>query len=159
MSENALPITPIRFSEALQELPVESLHTTAAEIINSLTHLADSNEQLLPFAAEGDAVCTEAIAENEAVITRMKARIDLLRAEVERRGLPWPSETGHSQQESSDRDGQQNSASSTEHQSASAATPAPRQNGSLSDEELRRQMERRMQDLENGDDDDEGVHL
>lgn len=39
--------------------------------------------------SEPDPDCVDAIRENEAVIARMQARIALVRAEVERRGLGW----------------------------------------------------------------------
>lgn len=36
-----------------------------------------------------DEVCQEAIAENEVVMARIRERVNLLRAEVEGRGLRW----------------------------------------------------------------------
>lgn len=36
-----------------------------------------------------DEVCQQAIAENEVVMARIRERVDLLRAEVEGRGLRW----------------------------------------------------------------------
>lgn len=94
------PITPARFAAALKDLSPASLHLKVLEIRNSLAHLAHSNAQLRPFAegtvaaiggapGEPDADCAEAIRENEAVIERMKGRIELVRAEVEERGMSW----------------------------------------------------------------------
>lgn len=94
------PITPARFAAALKDLSAASLHLKVLEIRNSLAHLAHSNAQLRPFAegaaaapggvpGEPDADCADAIRENEAVIERMKGRIELVRAEVEERGLSW----------------------------------------------------------------------
>ncbi|POS73166.1 hypothetical protein DHEL01_v208443 [Diaporthe helianthi] len=94
------PITPARFAAALKDLSPASLHLKVLEIRNSLAHLAHSNAQLRPFAegavaaiggspGEPDADCAEAIRENEAVIERMRARIELVRAEVEGRGMSW----------------------------------------------------------------------
>ena len=112
MSADALPISPTRFAEALQDLPVSALHLKVLELRNSIAHLDYSNEQLRPYAegtatalssnpqqqpepetaperGEPDADCLDAIRENEEVIERMQERIRLVRAEVERRGLSW----------------------------------------------------------------------
>lgn len=94
------PITPARFAAALKDLSAASLHLKVLEIRNSLAHLALSNAQLRPFAegsaaalggipGEPDADCADAIRENEAVIARMRGRVELVRAEVEARGLSW----------------------------------------------------------------------
>lgn len=98
--EITAPITPARFAAALKDLSAASLHLKVLEIRNSLAHLAHSNAQLRPFAegaaaapggtpGEPDQDCADAIRENEAVIERMKGRIELVRAEVEERGLSW----------------------------------------------------------------------
>lgn len=94
------PITPARFAAALKDLSPASLHLKVLEIRNSLAHLSHSNAQLRPFAegaaaapggvpGEPDADCADAIRENEAVIERMRGRVELVRAEVEARGLSW----------------------------------------------------------------------
>lgn len=94
------PISPARFAAALKDLSAASLHLKVLEIRNSLAHLAHSNAQLRPFAegtvaalggepGEPDADCADAIRENEVVIERMRGRIELVRAEVEERGLSW----------------------------------------------------------------------
>jgi hypothetical protein len=92
MSATAPPISPTRFAAALKDLGISSLHGKAAELRNSIIHLEASNKELKPFADEGDEVCKEAIAENDEVMSRMEHRILLLRAEVERRGMPWHDE-------------------------------------------------------------------
>lgn len=89
MSATANPILPERFAAALTELPLGSLHAKAAELRNSIAHLQHSNEQLEPYARDGDRECAEAIRENEEVIARMEERVTLLKAEVEGRGMPW----------------------------------------------------------------------
>ncbi|KAL9081736.1 MAG: hypothetical protein Q9159_007069 [Coniocarpon cinnabarinum] len=89
MSASTCPVTPERFAEALEALPLSTLHNTAAEIRNSQTHLRSSNLELEPHAVAGDDVCKDAIVENEQVLQRMEQRLDLLKTEVERRGLPW----------------------------------------------------------------------
>ena len=94
MSNEAIPISPARFAEALKDLPLSTLHLKAAELRNSIAHLDYSNEQLKPFASGTepstngvpDRICVEAINENEVVIARLKERIELLKAEVESRG-------------------------------------------------------------------------
>ncbi|KAK6958231.1 hypothetical protein Daesc_001027 [Daldinia eschscholtzii] len=102
MSSEAQPINPARFAEALKELSAESLALKVLELRNSIAHLDYSNAELKPYAegreptldqqggtAQPDQDCIDAIAENEAVITRMQERIELIRAEVESRGLSW----------------------------------------------------------------------
>lgn len=116
MSSESLPISNPRFAAALKDLSLASLHLKTLEIRNSLAHLAYSNAQLRPFAdgtqatldtaaaaaasTDGtnnptptvglpDPDCVEAIRENEAVMRRMRERIELVRAEVEGRGLSW----------------------------------------------------------------------
>lgn len=89
MSSGAAPIEPARFALALESLPLDALHSKAAELRNSITHLKSSNEQMLPFAEEGDDDCREAMFENLTVIGRLNERIELLRKEVEGRGMRW----------------------------------------------------------------------
>lgn len=102
MSSETLPISPARFAEAIRDLPAASLHLKTLELRNSLAHLAYSNAQLRPFAegaqaalgsggapGDPDPDCADAIRENEAVMARMRARVALVRAEVEARGLSW----------------------------------------------------------------------
>lgn len=102
-SADTTPISPTRFAAALKDLSLPTLHLKVLEIRNSVLHLRYSNAQLQPYA-EGAATtldaadaaagrpdpdCVEAIRENEAVIERMEARVDLIRAEVEARGCSW----------------------------------------------------------------------
>lgn len=54
MSHEALPIDAPGFARALEGLPVDALHGKAAELQNSIAHLKYSNEQMVPFADEGD---------------------------------------------------------------------------------------------------------
>lgn len=118
MSSEAQPITPLRFAQALASLSLPSLHTKAAELHNSIAHLQASNSQLAPFAVPPghtftaatahsasvpndssatdnstdlsyDQDCADAIKENEEVIMRMRTRLELLKAEVEKRGAVW----------------------------------------------------------------------
>ncbi|KAL8656287.1 MAG: hypothetical protein Q9210_000378 [Variospora velana] len=96
MSASAAPIPLERFADALAELPLDTLHAKAAELRNSINHLAASNEQLQYFADDGDAESADAITENRDVIERMRDRIMLLEEisvlgwrkmnEVEKRG-------------------------------------------------------------------------
>ena len=108
MSAETQPITPARFAEALQDLPTSALALKVLELRNSIAHLDYSNAELKPFAdgtasaiespgqqqqatttGTPDQDCIDAIKENEAVIERMQQRIELVRAEVERRGHSW----------------------------------------------------------------------
>ncbi|RYP43789.1 hypothetical protein DL768_009685 [Monosporascus sp. mg162] len=109
MSADSQPISPTRFAEALKDLPASSLALKVLELRNSIAFLDYSNAELKPFA-EGtvaaldvdsngqqqqqqagrpDQDCIDAIAENEVVIARMQERIELVRVEVESRGLDW----------------------------------------------------------------------
>lgn len=96
MSADAAPITARAFAEAISEVPLSTLHIKAAELRNSLAHLSYSNAQLEPFARpppgsteEADAVCIEAIEENIGVMARYRERLELLKAEAEKRGVNW----------------------------------------------------------------------
>ncbi|KAI1185936.1 hypothetical protein F5B17DRAFT_405838 [Nemania serpens] len=105
MSSETQPISSARFVEALKDLPSSSLALKVLELRNSIAHLDYSNAELKPFAegtkptldqqgntgeiGQPDQDCKDAIAENEAVIARMQDRIELIRAEVEGRGLSW----------------------------------------------------------------------
>lgn len=101
MSSETLPISNPRFAAALKDLSLASLHLKTLEIRNALAHLAYSNAQLQPFAegsqptldsaapGQPDPDCVEAIRENEVVMQRMRERIELVRAEVEGRGVSW----------------------------------------------------------------------
>ncbi|KAI2620864.1 hypothetical protein GGS21DRAFT_388118 [Xylaria nigripes] len=105
MSSEARPISAARFAEALKDLPASSLAFKVLELRNSIAHLDYSNAELKPFAdgtiptldrqvnateaGQPDQDCKDAIAENEVVIARMQTRIELIRSEVESRGLNW----------------------------------------------------------------------
>ncbi|EJP70395.1 uncharacterized protein BBA_00025 [Beauveria bassiana ARSEF 2860] len=94
-SADTTPISAERFAAALPSLSLPLLALKVLEIRNSIAHLQYSNDQLRPFAADdndggADAVCVDAIRENEAVIERMAERIALIRVEVEDvRGVSW----------------------------------------------------------------------
>ncbi|KAI1375658.1 hypothetical protein F4677DRAFT_113106 [Hypoxylon crocopeplum] len=102
MSSESQPINPARFAEALKDLSAENLALKVLELRNSIAHLDYSNAELKPYAeglaptldqqgraAQPDQDCIDAIAENEAVIASMQERIELIRTEVEGRGLSW----------------------------------------------------------------------
>lgn len=158
MTEATNPINPTRFALALESLPLDALHAKAAEIRNSIAHLKHSNEQMLPFADEGDQVCREAMFENLAVIGRMNDRIVLLRCEVERRGFLWGQEEDV---EMVDGGGKQvdgevvvNGDADGDMAVVNGASDAGRERGRLTDEELRRRLEEQM-----AEENDDGVHL
>ena len=158
MSASATPITPARFAAALPELPLANLHAKAAELRNSIAHLRISNQELKPFADEGDADCKQAIDENEGVISSMEERIGLLRKEVEARGFLWDREEHEKVEENGVGDVEMGDASASNgtvvngHGSVEAQTAA----GRLSDEELSRRLRERMEEDE---DDNAGLHL
>jgi len=177
MSSESRPIDPLRFAEALETLPLDALHAKAAELSNSIEQLRSSNEQMVPFADEGDQDCKDAMFENLGVITRMHNRVELIKAEVEKRGMPWPSEErergvvdvqrlrefgmeGENGEQiivgRQEGDAPAVNGTATANGSAGGEGTGTRaqQSGRLTDEELRRQLEAQM-----GMDDEEGVHL
>ncbi|KAK0274122.1 hypothetical protein LTR35_011915 [Friedmanniomyces endolithicus] len=161
------PIDPSRFAAALEELPLDTLHSKAAEIRNSITRLRESNEQMMPFANECYAECREAMFENLQVIGRMNGRLGLLKAEVERRGMVWMRDPedlregpeGDGEVDVGGTNGVTNGANgqhATGNGAISGEVAAPRApSGRLTDEELRRQLAAQL----DGDEDDDGVHL
>jgi hypothetical protein len=154
MSSDAAPISPARFAQALESLPLDALHSKAAELSNSIAHLKSSNEQMLPFADEGDDVCREAMFENLTVIGRMNERISLLRAEVERRGMRWSE--GEVEDQAMVDEGKMVNGDAGQSGANGATTGTRQQNGRLTDDELRRRLETQMAE---DDGDEEGVHL
>ena len=157
MSANATPISPARFAAALPDLPLSSIHNKAAELRNSIAHLENSNIQLQSFADEGDADCAEAVRENVEVIGRMKERIDLLKAEVERRGSSWhggEEKVGEEEKVNGDVDMVDDDVEVGK--AVRNGNPGAEQGGRIGDEELARRLRERL-DAE--DEDEDGVHL
>ena len=168
MSSESQPISAPRFAAALPALSLESLHAKAAEIRNSIAHLKSSNEQLREYAVQGDKDCYEAMVENEEVIERMEQRVELLKKEVEGRGMKWVEE-GEDQAnkngvngEDAVEDGRMDGVE--EHRNGlGGVTAADTEDGTrrapavterLTDEELRRMLAERM-----AEGDEDGVHL
>lgn len=166
MSAESRPIPAALFALAIQDLPLPSLFAKGSEIQNSLHHLHRSNEQLKPFADDGDADCADAIRENEEVMRRFEERLKLLKDEVEGRGAVW----GHGAAEpakdepvvngvNGDAGGGAGEEEEETVQTGVAAT-GPRtqqQSGRLTDAELQRLLMERMGEQEG--DEEEGVHL
>ncbi|KAL8674524.1 MAG: hypothetical protein Q9168_001042 [Polycauliona sp. 1 TL-2023] len=154
MSASAVPISQDQFAVAIAELPIGNLHAKAAELRNSIAHLGYSNEQLQPFADDGDQDCADAIKENQEIMARMVDRIDLLRREVETRGLPWGDEepplvNGKSESQTE----QDTTPLETEVSVRRESRPTPRfRTDAELAQRLREQMDEDMQD-------DDGVHL
>ena len=150
MSSTATPIPPQRFAQAIKELPLANLHSKGAEIRNSIAHLESSNQQLQPFANNGDSDCVQAIQENLVVIQRMEERILLLKGEVESRGFTWAED--ESRPENVELDGH------IVNEVRDASRNVRPSGGRLGDDELARRLRQQIED----DDDDEaqdGVHL
>ena len=159
MSSSSQPIPPHRFAAAIKELPLSNLHSKAAEIRNSISHLEASNQQLKSYADDGDRDCAEAIQENVLVIQRMEERIRLLRNEVEGRGFRW----GEDEENVGDEGTITNGIGHTEQSETSAqVSVSTRQSGggggSLGDEELARRLRERMEDHDE-EEAEQGVHL
>jgi hypothetical protein len=156
MSSEARPITSAAFAAALTDLPVENLYAKAFELNNSIAHLEHSNIQLKEYSDSikndtslsedvrqgGDRDCEDAIKENDVVIARQKERIELLKAEVERRGGRWHEA------------GAQEELANGHNEEGEGAISARGTGGRLTDEEVRTRMEDRM----SGDEED-GLHL
>ena len=159
MSAEARSISPTRFAEALRDLPISSLYAKAAELRNSIQHLAASNAQLKEFAEAGDRDCAEAMQENDEVIQRMEHRILLLEYEVEaNRKMKWHQESGATgASATTQREPDMNGTNGTSGQAAegNGGGAAPATSGTLSEEELRRRIEERMEQ----DNEDDGVYL
>jgi hypothetical protein len=174
MSSDAAPITSARFAAALKDLSIGSLHAKVAELRNSIGHLRDSNKQMEDFLRaqpdeqRADPDLVDAIHENREVVARMEGRIAMVKAEVEDRGMPWPTEeegegiVGNGViGTAGDREGQrQHSNGDAARDADVAARPpdAPQQSGRLSDEELARRMRERMDDMDDGAEEG-GLHL
>ncbi|KAI9857442.1 MAG: hypothetical protein M1824_004850 [Vezdaea acicularis] len=144
MSSDARPISPSQFALALKDLPVDVLHAKTAELLNSVVHLSYSNQELVPFADNGDVDCKEAIRENEIVIKRFEERILLLRKEVENRGLRW-----------SEAETEENQVGASTETGANGHETTSNTGGRLGDDEMRR----RIEELMGEDEEPEGVHL
>ena len=159
MSSSSQPIPPHRFAEAIKELPLSNLHSKAAEIRNSISHLEASNEQLNSYADDGDRDCAEAIQENVSVIQRMEERIRLLKVEVEGRGFKWGEDD-----ESFDGGTMTNGLGHNERSETNAQVSGGTQQGtggggSLGDEELARGLREQMEEHDDEEEMEEGVHL
>ncbi|RYO91640.1 hypothetical protein DL766_003181 [Monosporascus sp. MC13-8B] len=140
MSADSQPISPARFAEALKDLPASSLALKVLELRNSIAFLDYSNAELKPFA-EGavtaldvdsnsqqqqqagrpDQDCIDAIAENEVVIARMQERIELVRVEVESRGLDWREFQGKPEEDAAAPQASNGTSTSTSESRAAAA--------------------------------------
>ena len=160
MATTSDPITPERFATAILDLPFPNLYSKAAEIRNSISHLKSSNEQMMPFADEGDQDCKEAMFENLTVIGRMNERIALLKGEVERRGGVWSEHAVGDGEVSTEGDGivVNGNGHLVNGDVESGAAQRREPTGRFTDDELRRQLEAQM----GGDDaeeNDDGVHL
>jgi hypothetical protein len=177
MSAEAAPITPARFRLAIHDLPISNLHAKAAELRNSLAHLTSSNAQLEEFADAGDSDCADAIRENKVVMQRFQERLQMLREEVEGRGMRWVVDTeGEWEGKPSLLNGSSMDLEPGEERSngthAANATTGPnlepeasgesaeqQRSGRLTDEELRLLMAARMDDPDGGEEEEGGLHL
>jgi hypothetical protein len=172
MSHDARPISPTRFREAIQDLPIGNLHAKAAELLNSVEHLKRSNADLAAFPDDVD--CKQAVAENLEVISRMEERVLMLRQEVVGRGMRWvegeegyrilepgetESSTGNVNGVNGNRAGANGVGQAAAGRSVGATSggTATAASGTLSDEQLRRLLAERMGAPD--DEEEEGVHL
>lgn len=162
MSATAAPISPERFAQAIEDLPLANLHLKASELRNSIAHLLSSNEQLQSYAEEGDQDCMDAIHENEEVLVRLRERVALLRREVERRGFRW-GDAEAEDKENKNGDTVMVNGGEELGQGDAGANGAPERGavngggrgGSLGDAELERRLRERMEQ----DEEDDGLHI
>ena len=160
MSSSSQPIPPHRFAEAIKELPLSNLHSKAAEIRNSISHLEASNQQLKSYADDGDNDCAEAIQENMSVIQRMEERIRLLKVEVEGRGFRWGEDEENVDDGGTITNGVgQNERLETRAQVSGDTRRGTGGGGSLGDEELVRRLREQMGEYDDEEEMEEGVHL
>ncbi|KAJ8659733.1 hypothetical protein O0I10_004715 [Lichtheimia ornata] len=67
-----------RLEQALEQLPHDTLLTEIPQVQNSIKHLLRSNREMRDYDPEGkDNDLLAAISENESLIQRYEARIDL----------------------------------------------------------------------------------
>lgn len=85
-----------QLEQALRQMPHDTLLTEIPQVQNSIAHLLHSNEAMREHDPEGqDPDLTTAIAENEELLQRYEARIDLtLRVIRERIGEAAAREVG-----------------------------------------------------------------
>ncbi|KAI0125568.1 hypothetical protein BJ170DRAFT_438400 [Xylariales sp. AK1849] len=201
MSSETTPISPARFAEALQDLPPSSLALKVFELRNSIAHLDYSNAELKPFAEgrtptldssaanQPDQDCVDAIRENETVIARMQGRIELIKAEVEGRGLSWAEFQGSTDGEKTAETAQVAEEATNGEQQARTTPGRGLTNGlgvnghapaagngqehpawqdgtfttgtirGLGDEELMRRLQERVPELQDDEEEDGGMHL
>ncbi|TGJ83201.1 hypothetical protein E0Z10_g5557 [Xylaria hypoxylon] len=193
MASETQPISSARFAEALQDLPSSSLALKVLELRNSIAHLDYSNAELKPFAdgttptldqrgdtgevGRPDQDCKDAIAENEAVIARMQERIELIRAEVEGRGLSWREFRGTTDEAASTARVTEDGATTRDEASTAATSAVNGHNPSVEsqheawrdgtfqtgtirgDEELLRELLNRIPPEDEEQDADNGMHL
>lgn len=158
MSAETQPINPQLFAQALEALPLDALHSKAAELRNSIAHLKSSNEQMLPFAEEGDQDCKDAMFENLVVIGRMNERVALLRAEVERRGMRWADAEVEDSEGQKDGVRMVNGDAAGVVQGGRSGAQEGARSGTFTDEELRARLLGGL-DEDGAEGDDDGVHL
>ena len=170
MSAEAVPISPEQFATALETLPVSNLYAKTFEIRNSMAHLERSNAELELFMAESgrDADCEQAVEENKRVIDRMKQRVELIKAEVEKRGARWH-EADNTEDPTVAADGATNGQLTEDYPHTREHQVSVREGrreedasaghgGRLTDEQLRQQVLSQL-DGEEDEEEDDGVHL
>ncbi len=176
MSAYSTPIPLPRFAAAIKVLPLSNLHSLAAELRNSIAHLGSSNLLLAPFA-EGDDVdkdCVDAIRENKEVMVRMMERIGILRHEVEGRGFRWAepemesgvggvdvlnggNDDGEEEEEEEESPAQETNGAVSRGLTAESGRRST--GGRIGDEELRRRLEERLNEEEDGEEENGVLHL
>ena len=159
MSSSSQPIPPHRFAAAITELQLANLHSKAAEIRNSISHLEASNQQLKSYADDGDRDCAEAIQENILVIQRMEERIGLLKREVEGRGFRWGEDEDKVENGATVTNGTGYNERSETSAQVSVGAQRDAGGGRLGDEELARRLREQMREFDDEDAMEEGVHL
>ncbi|BFZ65443.1 hypothetical protein YB2330_006613 [Saitoella coloradoensis] len=85
------PPSPRTYRLALGDLTLPLLYAELAKLETNISHLLRSNVELQLYMHEneggdGDRELRDAVNENEETIARMKARMEICRAEIEEKG-------------------------------------------------------------------------
>lgn len=82
--------TPVSYSMAIQDLPVEQIHAELNRLYISEQKLQETNDQLLAEEFKDEEFAIEAVKENEGVIASYVWRREIIVYELRRRGFTLP---------------------------------------------------------------------
>lgn len=82
--------TPVSYSMAIQDLPVEQIHAELSRLFVSEQRLEETNAQLLAEEFKEEEFAKEAVKENQEVIASYVWRREIIVYELRRRGFTIP---------------------------------------------------------------------